>query len=76
MKGIFKAIIIIGILVAILGGATVKGYLNKGVNAGVDYIEQGVGKVKKEWDKNKDNITSNIKEEAGRIVNEAMNGNK
>lgn len=47
MKGMIKWVLIIGILVAIFGGATVKNYLTMGVNASVDGIEYGVNQLQK-----------------------------
>ena len=59
MKGILKWVIVIGILVAIFGGTTVKKYLNIGLNQSIDGIEYGVSKIKK----------NNIKTPVGSIIN-------
>lgn len=50
MKGIIKWIILIGILVAIFGGANVKKFASIGINQGIDQIENGVNHIKKsDW---------------------------
>ena len=41
-----KIIIVIGILIAFFGGAKVKGWLNFGVDAGVNALEKGVDNIK------------------------------